>query len=225
MGRGKLLSNRRKKCENNGRPLRVSFIYWCRLTLKAMNSVVLSMGICWYWFAQYVPQTDALLLAIVRSMLSEFDQYVSQVLSFVSLFCLGKKKKKTLNARKIHVESRAEPALGSGLDKGMQFHLYHWQKHYGHSQHYFLFFLFLFRLHIQKREKKINQLTIDLLRLPQSYEGTNHETIPGVLLEKEATWIMWLHFLLLPFFQSFIIGKRFYFHHTLIVFWCTEAKW
>lgn len=44
-------------------------------------------------------------------------------------------------------------------------------------------------------------------------------------LEKEATWIMWLHFLLLPFFQGFIIGKRFYFHHTLIVLWFTEAKW
>lgn len=44
MGSGKLPNNRRKKCENNGRPLQVSFIYWCRLALKAMNPVVLSSG-------------------------------------------------------------------------------------------------------------------------------------------------------------------------------------
>lgn len=43
--------------------------------------------------------------------------------------------------------------------------------------------------------------------------------------KKEAAWIMWLHFLLLSFFQSFVIGKRLYLHHTLIVLCCTEAKW
>lgn len=53
------------------------------------------VGICWYWFTLYVPQRDeVLLLAVVRSMPPEFDQYVSQVLSFVSLFCLGQEKKK-----------------------------------------------------------------------------------------------------------------------------------
>lgn len=49
------------------------------------------VGICWYWFTLYVPQSDeVLLLAVVRSMASEFDQCVS----FVSLFCLGQENKK-----------------------------------------------------------------------------------------------------------------------------------
>lgn len=142
---------------------------------------------------------------------------------FCVTFLFGQVKKTFQCQKNTRTEqSRAPdwPALGLGLDKGMQFHLYHWQKHYGHSQHSFLF---LFRLHILKREKKINQLTIaSKLWMNQSW---NYPWSTSEALEKEAAWIMWLHFLLLPFFQSFIIGKSLYFHHTVMVLWCTEAKW
>lgn len=65
MGKGKLLRNRQKRCENNGRPLQVSLIYRCRPALKAMNPVVLYGG--YVLILIDVPQrVEVLLLAVVR---------------------------------------------------------------------------------------------------------------------------------------------------------------
>lgn len=67
---------------------------------------------------------EVLLLALVKSMPSEFDQYVSQVLSFVPLFCLGQKKTKASVSKKYmeRAERQIEGLVwGQGLTEGCNF--------------------------------------------------------------------------------------------------------
>lgn len=100
MGKGKLLRNRQKRCENNGRPLQVSLIYRCRPALKAMNPVVLYGG--YVLILIDVPQrVEVLLLAVVRRTASEFDQYISQVLSLCNTFFHLHRKKASMSKRQM----------------------------------------------------------------------------------------------------------------------------
>lgn len=148
MGRGKLPNNRRKKCENNGRLLQVSFIYWCRSALKAMNPVVLSGGYMLILIYS-ICATERWSSIVGCSKKYAIWNWSICLSSFV--FCvtvLFEPEKKSFSVWKIHVKSKASdwgPGLGSGFDRVMQFY-YHWQKHMVILNIYT--FVFLLRLHI-----------------------------------------------------------------------------
>lgn len=156
MRRGKLLNNRRIKCKNNGRLLRVSFIYWCRSAPKAMNPVVLSHGhkLILIYFMCATERWSSIVGCSKKYAVWIWSIHLSSFVFCVTvLFGL---EKKTFRVWKIHVKRRGTdwgPGLGSGVDRVMQFHLHHRQKHYDHSKHTFFFYL---RSHIWKSENKSN---------------------------------------------------------------------
>lgn len=160
MGRGKLPNNRRKKCENNGRPLLVSLIYWCRSAMKSMNPVVLSGG---YMLILIYSICATERWSSIVGCSKKYAAWIWSIRLSSFVFCVTVlfgpgKKKQSFSVWKIYVKSRASnwgPGLRSGFDRVMWFQLYHWQILVIWNIYWCTFFSFLAQAaHIEKRKEK-----------------------------------------------------------------------